>query len=206
MSYNRLRPLGLLLAAALAFTLLASSTFAGEACYLISNFAVPQYVNITLNGSFFQERLNFIGPTSAGVTINDNASYTLALNQSQDIKNTTNYTFTTTLLNITWQPVEHTASVSLCSIPNSTLTPLTVETTAPSTIYSTIFTTVATTTIPMGPTTTALQSTSSPSKYTGVDYWPALIADAAVVIIVVIMAIGKHNRDKENALHPKTPR
>jgi len=186
----------MLFAAALMLTVLASSAFAGEACYLISNFAVPQYVNITLNNTFFQERLNFIGPSSAGVTINDNASYTLLLNQSQTIKNTTNYTFSTTLLNVSWLPVEHSVSLSLCSIPNSLLTPLTVETTATSTLYTTVATSTATTTIPMAPTTTDLQSTASTSKYTGVDYWPALIADAAVVIIVIIMAIGRHKKDK----------
>ncbi|MDE1865858.1 MAG: hypothetical protein KGH94_04450 [Candidatus Micrarchaeota archaeon] len=118
---------------------------AAQSCYKISQFAVPQYVNITLNGVKFMERMNFIGPNSAGVTINENASYTLYPNQSQVIWRTPNYTYTTELVAISWLPVEHSANLTLCSTPNAPALQNSTSTTISTTVSSTI---LPTSTIP----------------------------------------------------------
>jgi len=110
-----------LLVTALALGILIPNAFAGQACYTISNFAVPNYVNITLNSTKFMMRLNYIGPNSAGITINESRSYNLLLNQSQTIMETGNYTYSSELINVSWLPVEHTVVVTLCSEPNQSM-------------------------------------------------------------------------------------
>jgi hypothetical protein len=104
-----------LLVSAITLLVIVPNAFAGQSCYSISNFAVPNYVNITVNNIKFAIRLNFIGPNSAGITINDSRSFTLPLNQSVVVLNGTNSTYFSELVNVSWLPVGHTATIYFCS-------------------------------------------------------------------------------------------
>jgi hypothetical protein len=154
---NRLSLMAPLLVAAL---LALPGLSAAQACYSISNFAVPNYVNLTLNGTRFMMRLNFIGPDSAGITIDDNTSYSLQLNRSQVVFNDSNDTYFTELVNVSWLPVEHSVIVDFCSDPN--LLPVkSTSTTSATTSVTTSSSVVSTTPSTVRPSTTALQSTTT---------------------------------------------
>lgn len=130
------------LALSLVLYPLMAGAAGGEACYVVSNWAVPQYVNITLNGSFFMMRLNFLGPNNAGITINETHSYSLNLSNTVMVRTNANYTFTSTLLNVSWLPVEHTAKINLCSTLNPNV--ITTSTTIPASTTMTTSTTIST--------------------------------------------------------------
>jgi hypothetical protein len=165
-----------LLIPALALVLLIPSASAGRACYSISNFAVPNYVNITINGTKFMMRLNYLGPNTAGITINENKSYSLLLNQSWVIKNTTNYTYSSELVNVSWLPVEHTAIITLCSTPN--FMPFTTTTVS--------ITTIKTTTV----TSTSVSTTQSTSVPATVPSSTPLLNEGFALVTVVVLAVA----------------
>jgi hypothetical protein len=120
-------------------------------CSAISNFTTPDTEYIWINNVRFEVTDNFIGPTTAGVTING-TSYTLSPNVEQDL--TKSGTYTITLSNISYIPVQHTITVTLC---------LTSPTSGASTSNSTTSTsnapaTTTTNTITPSPTTTVSSS------------------------------------------------
>jgi hypothetical protein len=170
---------------ALVLAMLASNAFALNVCYSVSNFAVPNYVNITLNGTKFMMRLNFLGPDSAGITINESKSYGLLLNQSQTIAKNRNYTYFSELVNVSWLPVEHTAVVMLCSALNQSASSTTTSssTTSSTTSVSTTTTVATTTTLPQtSASTTMPQQPPARKDNTG------LIAGVVALIVVAVLA------------------
>lgn len=116
MNVKTLLPMFLLITA-LAIT--SSAATSGIPCYTISNFAVPNFANATFNGTLYTIRLNFIGPASAGITLNDNASYNLTFGNPTTVSTNANYTYTSQLLNVSWLPVEHTVVIDFCSVPKA---------------------------------------------------------------------------------------
>ena len=116
MNARTLLPIALLITA-LAVT--SGAATSGIPCYTISNFAVPNFVNATFNNTLYTIRLNFIGPNSAGITINDQSSYNLTFGQSTVVSANANYTYTSELMNVSWLPVEHTVVIDFCSVPKT---------------------------------------------------------------------------------------
>ena len=174
-----------LLIPALAIAMLASNAFALNVCYSVSNFAVPNYVNITLNGTKFMMRLNFLGPDSAGITINESKSYSLLLNQSQVVGKNRNYTYFSELINVSWLPVEHSAVILLCSTLNQSATSTTTSSSTTSASTSTATTsTLATTTV----AATTVASTTMPQQPPAGQNNTAMTAGAAVLVVAAILA------------------
>ena len=166
----------------LAFVLLSSQmAFAGKACYLLSNFSAPNFVNLTLNGTKFVERINFVGPQSVGISINDTNSFTLPLNRSVIVANTSKYTYTAELINVSWLPVQHSAVLTFCStlrnLPNSTTS--SIATTTSSSTSSTLRSTTVKKTTSIATTATTTSIEAAPVKpvsgqkgfWSGIIYW-----------------------------------
>ena len=78
--------------------------------------------NVTLDGKFIEIVTNFIGPTSAGVTVN-NVSYTLTEGAAPLPFNISGSDYTLELTAITYLPVLHTIEVSVCGPPGSSTPP-----------------------------------------------------------------------------------
>jgi hypothetical protein len=74
--------------------------------------------NGTLNGTFLQIRVNFIGADTGGVTVN-NGSYTLTPGVPQFLFSESGHNYTVELTNITYIPIEHTIAVKVCSTPSN---------------------------------------------------------------------------------------
>jgi len=137
---SNLQLLSLALLAA-SFMITTSVAGTGIPCYTISNYAVPNYVNLTFNSTKFTVRLNFIGPSSAGITLNDNSSYNLTLGRPLALRYH-NANYTSELLNVSWLPVEHSVIINFCSISyvataSSSTTSILTSTSVPPTTVST---------------------------------------------------------------------
>jgi hypothetical protein len=82
-------------------------------CYTISNLTQRSLVNVSLNGISFEIRVNFITPTTAGVTVNG-LSYTLSLDQQQVIQQASGNNYTMEMTALSYIPIEDTFSLSVC--------------------------------------------------------------------------------------------
>ena len=91
-------------------------THPSAACYIFDNLTQYNQANLTLNDTRFQLRVNFITPTSAGVTVN-NSSYTLYANTTQQIYRNTDFNYTIELTNLSYVPIEDTVQLKVCSTP-----------------------------------------------------------------------------------------
>lgn len=89
--------------------------------YNISNIAQLNTVNVTLEGRQINIVENYITPTSAGVTINGNSSYTMSTGRSYFVASGSNYSIYVRLLNVSYIPIEQTIMLYVYS--NSTSTP-----------------------------------------------------------------------------------
>jgi YVTN family beta-propeller protein len=117
-------------------------------CKIISNFTTPKSLDTDLYNSTFNLTDNFITPTTAGVTINGK-SYTLLADKQVNIS--TNQPFSIELLNISYLPIVHSISLSLCfneaaQTTTTTTIPPPPATTIPTTTPATP-TTIPTTTV-----------------------------------------------------------
>ena len=171
--------------------MLAPGATGTRVCYAISNFSAPNYFNITLNGTKFTIRLNFIGPSSAGITIDDNNSYTLQINQSQVVAQSPNYVYTSWLIGVSWLPVQHTASMAFCSTPNNQTSPNTITSLPTSTSSSipTSTTTSTSTTLRRTTITTSMATTTimlrQPFMETGEDKLLEMAAEVGVLAVLI---------------------
>jgi hypothetical protein len=108
-------------------TQLPEVTYLGS-CFTISNMTQDKAANGTLNGTFVNIRVNFVGPDTAGITVSGNTSYTLFPFAPQSLFNQSGYSYTAELTNITYVPIQHTIAVSVCSTSaaslNSSTTPI----------------------------------------------------------------------------------
>ncbi len=86
---------------------------------LVIGITPPDTFNVTILGVRLDATNNFVGPTSAGVTINDR-SYLLTLNGTQNITQDRNpsYIYTLQLYNISWTPVLHTIALLIRAVPS----------------------------------------------------------------------------------------
>ena len=87
-------------------------------CYTISNYSQKDTETFTLNGILLSSVVNFIGPTDAGVTVNGRIYGSIVLGANYTILNSTNYTYSMRLLNISYLPVEDTIALGFCSSPH----------------------------------------------------------------------------------------
>jgi hypothetical protein len=83
-------------------------------CYEISNLTQYGSETVTLNGTAFAIRVNFITPTTAGVTVNNN-TYSLSPNQLQSILHTTGYNYTIEMTSLSYIPIKDTINLTICS-------------------------------------------------------------------------------------------
>ena len=90
-----------------------TATLSGS-CYTITNMTALKGTNVTLNGIFIGLVTNFIGPSSAGVTVN-NVSYTLSQGALQTLFNQSGSSYTIELKTVTYLPIIHTIQVKVCS-------------------------------------------------------------------------------------------
>ena len=90
-----------------------TATLSGS-CYNIVNMTALKGTNVTLNGTFIGLVTNFIGPSSAGVTVN-NVSYTLAQGALQTLFNQSDRSYTIELKTVTYLPIIHAIQVKVCS-------------------------------------------------------------------------------------------
>lgn len=86
---------------------------------LVIGIAPLNTFNVTILGVRLNATNNFIGPTSAGMTINGN-SYLLTQNGTQNITQSRNpnYIYTMQLYNISWTPVLHTIALLIKAVPS----------------------------------------------------------------------------------------
>jgi hypothetical protein len=91
-------------------------------CYTISNYSQKNTETFTLNGVSISSAVNFIGPTDAGVTVNGRIYASIVQGQNYSILNNQNYTYTMSLLNLSYLPVEHTVQLGFCSAPSANVT------------------------------------------------------------------------------------
>ncbi len=90
-------------------------------CFTISNMTQAKSAAGTLNGTSIGMRVNFIGPTQAGITVNNGTSYTLLPGAVQSLFNVSGYSYTAELMNITYVPVLHTVAVEVCGASPASL-------------------------------------------------------------------------------------
>jgi hypothetical protein len=83
------------------------------ACITASNIAVPATFTVDMGNQSLGSNLNFISPTTAGITI-DGISYTLPLGVSVNLTGTE---ITMRLLNISYIPMQHTVAIEFCPKP-----------------------------------------------------------------------------------------
>jgi hypothetical protein len=139
----------------------------------------------------FTIRLNFIGSNTAGITIDDNSSYTLPLNQSVFIESLGGYNYSSELLNVSWLPVEHSVTIAFCSsqeslnLSTTTLGPTTIPEFTTTIQPATIFTTTA-------PTTTVDMPVNHPPAPKGPD--PLVEEAVAVLAILLLIFFSVHHK------------
>jgi len=145
--------------------------------YEILNFSQYNSESVIINGIIFQIEVNFITPTTAGVSVNSQ-SYTLSPNTPVAVLSTWNYTYYIDLESIHYTPILHTISILMYMKPNPPLSTSTTTTTSTSTLFTTKTTTKTTST-----TTTANQginvSSSGPLIGVGVAIVIAIAAGVA---------------------------
>lgn len=83
-------------------------------CYLISNLTQRDALPVPINGTTFHLTVNFITPTTAGVSVN-NTAYTLNQSSLQGLLNTSSYRYTIELMSIYYIPIEQTITLEMCS-------------------------------------------------------------------------------------------
>ena len=94
-----------------------TATLSGS-CYTITNMTALKGTNVTLDGMFIEIVTNFIGPTSAGVTVN-NVSYTLTQGALPLPFSISGINYTIGLTTVTYLPILHTIEVNVCGPPGS---------------------------------------------------------------------------------------
>ena len=90
-----------------------TATLSGS-CYSITNMTALKGTNVTLDGMFIEIVTNFIGPTSAGVTVN-NVSYTLTQGAAPLPFSISGINYTIGLTTVTYLPILHTIEVKVCT-------------------------------------------------------------------------------------------
>ena len=98
-----------------------TATLSGS-CYTITNMTALKGTNVTLDGMFIEIVTNFIGPTSAGVTVN-NVSYTLTQGASPLPFSISGINYTIGLTTVTYLPILHTIQVNVCGPPSLSTPP-----------------------------------------------------------------------------------
>ena len=124
----------------------------GQTGYEILNFTSGHTQTFSIDGDQFTITLNFIAPTSAGVTINGN-SYTLGLGDAQLLDESPSYAYYASLASISYLP----------SFPNINLILYGASLQQPTTTAESTTTTIAlTTTVLPGNVTTILPAQTAP--------------------------------------------
>jgi uncharacterized membrane protein SirB2 len=164
-----------------------------ESGHLITNLTVGNSETFLLSNRTTQLTVNFITPTTAGVTVN-NQAYTLTLDNTTVLSNTSNSTDFVVLENLNYVPIVHTINLLFYE----TITPVfTPPTTTNSTVTKNVTsqsqptntTTLFTTTIP---TTTIIVTTfAPPSTSSGKWYLVALIIIIALILLAIAAALAR---------------
>jgi hypothetical protein len=129
--------------------------------------------------------INFITPTSAGITAN-NKAYNLTVDSPVALVDPNNYTYYAELTAISYLPILHTITLLVYSQPNTPVTTTTSTTTAPPTTTITRPTTTlpATTTAAPTPPTSSIP-TPPPSRGAA----SALLIGIIIVVIAVVLVL-----------------
>jgi hypothetical protein len=85
-----------------------------SSCYMISNLTQKNTVNVAFNGTVLNLTVNFITPTSAGVSIY-NISYATDVGSITEIPGKSGYNYSYELLNVSYLPIQDTIIVKICS-------------------------------------------------------------------------------------------
>ena len=160
-----------------------------ETRYVMTNMTKFEAVklNFTNLNTIFNLTVNFITPTSAGVTISGR-NYTLALNATIVLASAQNYTYYAELLNITYTPISHTASLQVYNAPNKIVQKITTSTSVRTTSTSSIISVV--------PTTTIANGTSSANTAESMALLTFVLEVAAVAGVTAVASYLLHSRMK----------
>jgi hypothetical protein len=143
--------------------------------------------------------INFITPTSAGITAN-NKAYNLTVGSPVALMDPNNYTYYAELTDISYLPILHTITLLVYGQPNTPIT-TTITTPIPTATVPTIPTTTIpppTTTVPASTTVgiTPPASTSLPSS-SGGSVW-LLVGIISVIVVVILLGSLYYYRTKNS--------
>ena len=154
-----------------------------EAGYEITNISNhnSETLHLSSNTKTINITVNFITPTSAGITAN-NKAYTLTLDNPTVLADPNNYTYYAELTGISYLPIQHTITLLVYGRPNTPISTQIAQP-APNTI-------VPTTTIIL-PTATTIQPTSStiPANTVVSSNTPSSNVTLLPIGIIIIIAV-----------------
>jgi len=160
--------------------------------YEITNFSQTKFVSVSIGDKTFTVVLNFITPTSVGVTINGQ-SFTLSPNTPIKLGDLNSFAYYTELTEISYVPILQTITMRVYAQPTgpfqyatTSISTTTIETTVPAT---TVETTVPLNTTTL-PTTTVLASnaTQASSGPAAGSFTPSV--GTAGVAVTIAIAVG----------------
>jgi hypothetical protein len=172
-----------------------SNSSTGQTGYEILNFTSDHTQTFSISGKQFNTTLNFITPTSAGVTINGH-SYTLGQGEFQLLNSSSSHAYYASLISISSLPILQTADMAIYSMPMQQTSVTTAQPTTSLVPTTTI--TPATTLLP----TTSVSAANSTGAVQGVSLPILPIAVGAIVtVILVFIAIRLFLENKKEAPH-----
>ena len=170
--------------------------------YTIANLTVGNSENLNFNNNAktMHVTLNFITPTSAGITVSNSTasqSYTLSLNSPVAIIDPNNYTYYAELTSLSYLPILHTINLLVYGQPNQQIfVPAPANATNATTSNTPPQTPPATTVIPTTTMPAAAAVAVTPTTYNS-NY--LLVAIIVVIVVIVLLSIYYRNKESRKA-------
>ena len=154
--------------------------------YIITNLTKGNSETLNFNNTkTIHITINFITPTMAGMTANNN-TYNLTIDNTVKLADPNNYTYYAELTNLSYLPIQHTIALFVYEQSNQ---PIGISTTTvlPTTSSTTTGGTSSTTMVPRSTIVAASTVQAGATKPLVVNYWTVIIAAASAVALLIII-------------------